>query len=74
MRRAHARRDRITLQAEQLRELLDGSGLASTAWDEADRKACEKVFNKARQGSLEAPDRAHLQAVIRRRIDGATGS
>ena len=73
MQRAHARRDRVTLQADQLRELLHGSGLASTGWDEADRKACEKVFTKARQGSLEAPDRAGLQALIRRRLHPAAG-
>jgi len=74
MQRAHARRDRVTLQAEQLRDLLEGSGQASSAWDEADRKACEKVFTRARQGSLEPQDRPALQAVIRRRIHHAAGA
>jgi hypothetical protein len=68
MQRAHARRDRVTLQAEHLRELLEGSGLASSGWGEADRGACEKVFARARQGRLEAVDRADLQALIRRRV------
>jgi hypothetical protein len=68
VRRAHARRDKVTLQAEQLRELLAGSGLASSGWDEADRAACEKVFTRARQGRLEAGDRADLQALLRRRV------
>jgi hypothetical protein len=71
MQRAHARRDRVTLQAEHLRELLERSGLASTGWDEADRGVCEKVFARARQGRLEVQDRALLQAVIRRRVEQA---
>jgi len=69
MQRAHARRDRVILQAEHLRELLEGSGLASTGWDEADRGACEQVFAQARQGSLQVQGRALLQAVIRRHIE-----
>lgn len=68
MQRAHARRDQVTLQAEQLRELLERSGLASSRWDQADRAAGEKLFTRARQGRLEAQDRADLQALVRRHV------
>jgi hypothetical protein len=68
MQRPHARRDAVTLQAEQLRDLLAGSGLASTTWDAADRKACEQVFAAMRRERLQADGRAALHGVIRRRI------
>lgn len=71
--RAHARRDRVTLQAGHLRELLEGSGLASSGWDDADRAACEKLFTRARQGRLDTADRADLQALIRRHVVGVAG-
>ena len=74
MHRAHARRDEVTLQAEQLRELLASRGLASTGWDEADRKTCERAFAHVRRGRLEARDRAALYEVVRRRIDSLSSA
>jgi hypothetical protein len=69
MPRSHARRDTPTLHADALRTLLDDTGLASSRWDEADRRACERVFVALRRGRDEPADRAVLQAAIRRRID-----
>lgn len=74
MQRPHARRDAVTLQAEQLRDLLAGSGLASTTWDAADRKACEQAFAAMRRGRLEPDGRAALHEVIRRRIAQAVAA
>jgi len=68
MTRAHARRDTVTLQAEQLQELLTGLGLASTGWSDTDRRVCERAFAQLRKGRLDAADRAALADVIRRRI------
>jgi hypothetical protein len=69
MQRAHARRDRVTVPAERLRELLSQAGLASTAWTDADRKACERVFAEARRGRLQASSQATLRSVVRRHLD-----
>jgi Domain of unknown function (DUF3482)/50S ribosome-binding GTPase len=74
MQRPHARRDAVTLQAEQLRDLLAGSGLAGTAWDAAERKACEQAFAAMRRARLEPDGRAALQEVIRRRIAQAVAA
>jgi hypothetical protein len=79
MTRAHARRDVVTLQAEQLQALLASLGLASTGWSDADRRQCERTFAQLRKGRLDAAGRAGLLAVVRRRIafdakPGVTGT
>lgn len=69
VRRSHARRDTVTLQADALQALLAETGLATSGWDDADRRRCEQVFAKMRRGRAEAADRDALRDVVRRRID-----
>ncbi|MEW6707959.1 MAG: GTPase/DUF3482 domain-containing protein [Pseudomonadota bacterium] len=69
MRRAHARRDEVTLQAEALQQLLEQQQLASRQWSEAERKTCERAFAAVRKQRLDDEQRQALQAVIRRRLD-----
>lgn len=74
MQRAHARRDRVTVPAERLRELLAQAGLASAAWPEADRKSAERVFADARRGRLQPQAEARLRELIRHHLDTLTGA
>lgn len=69
MQRSHARRDKTTLQAEDLRGLLAASGLASASWDDGDRRSCERAFANLRRGRPDAGERAALLGVVRRHID-----
>ncbi len=63
--RAHARRDRVTLHAPRLSEVLQSNGLAVAQWDAGDRKACERAFVALRRRP-DAEARASLAGIVRR--------
>jgi hypothetical protein len=69
MQRAHARRDRVTLNAEQLRELLARDGLASADWPDAERREAERAFADIRRGRFTPQAHEALNALLRRRLD-----
>ena len=63
--RPHARRDRVTLDAHRLMEVLQSGEVAVSRWDETDRKACERVFAELRR-QADADSRSALRAVVRK--------
>ncbi|HET9645389.1 MAG TPA: hypothetical protein VFP68_19000, partial [Burkholderiaceae bacterium] len=72
-RRAHARRDRVTLEAAQIQALLSEFGVASTVWPEQDRKTCERAFAAIRRHRLTDAQRGQLKEAVRLQIVRAAG-
>ncbi|HUG26423.1 DUF3482 domain-containing protein [Piscinibacter sp.] len=71
--RPHARRDRVTLQANELVAALASQGFTVAHWDDADRKACERGFAAMRRDKLDAAGRAALRGCIRRHLTQVAG-
>jgi len=68
MRRAHARRDEVTLQADELQALLRADGVDGSHWDDAERRAAERAFAQQRRGRLLPEEREPLLQAVRRRL------
>lgn len=68
--RAHARRDRVTLDARRLVGALDAHGLTVSRWSDGERKAAEKAFRALRRGTLDDDARRALVALLAARIRG----
>jgi len=66
--RPHARRDRVTLQARRLVEVLESEALAVARWDGAERKTCERAFAALRRRADDAEARTALRSVVRRQV------
>jgi hypothetical protein len=67
--RAHGRRDEVTLQASQLRSVLEKHGVTTSRWDDETRKACERHFTAIRKGKLSGDERADLRARVHARLE-----
>lgn len=66
--RSHARRDDATLDASQLKAVLEQHQASSSGWDDEKRKACEKVFEAMRRNRVRAEQRTLLYTLLRERL------
>ncbi|MHA3771994.1 GTPase/DUF3482 domain-containing protein [Verrucomicrobiota bacterium sgz303538] len=67
--RAHGRRDEVTLQATQLRAVLEQHGVTTAKWDDPTRKACERIFTIIRRGKFGPEERLELRNTIHERLE-----
>lgn len=66
--RAHGRRDEVTLEAAQLRAVLEAHGIISAKWSGELRKEFEKLFTAIRRNKFGPEEWAQLRGLIHERL------
>lgn len=71
--RAHARRDAVTIHAQELRAVLDRHNVTSAHWPAEERRQFERLFTAMRRGKYGDPQRVELHALLRKRLEVVSG-
>jgi hypothetical protein len=66
--RAHGRRDQVTLQAAQLRAVLDTHGIISSKWPSDLRKEFERLFTAIRRNKFGSEEWVQLRELVHQRL------
>ena len=66
--RAHGRRDLVTLEAAQLRAVLDAHGVISSKWPSDLRKEFERLFTAIRRNKFGSEEWVQLRDLIHGRL------
>ncbi len=68
--RAHARRDKVVLNANQLDDALKKNEASAKLWPAKERKECEEIFTAIRGDKLTREQRGKLRALILDHLNG----
>ena len=62
--RSHARRDPTSLCPTEKKAALDAAGLATSCWEDSERKALEHIFNAIRKDTFSTEDRGAFKEML----------
>ena len=66
--RAHARRDEATINSAQMKAAMEAADLATSRWEDATRRECERIFTAIRKKKTTREDREKLRSLIHARL------